>query len=119
MYQQISIVGNVGKGKELRYTQDGTPVYNFSVAVTEKWKQGGELREKTTWFKVSVWRGLAETCNNYIYTGMKVLVVGDIAARAYMGNDGEPKASLELTAQTVKFLSHKDQVQDESADDPF
>jgi len=113
MYQQITIVGNVGQAPELRYSQGGVAVCNFSVAVNEKWtvKDTNEKREKTTWFRVACWRGLAETVNQYVTKGTLVMVIGTIDASTWMKDDA-PQATLDLTAQTVKFLSR---VEDQDA----
>ena len=113
MYQQITIVGNVGQAPELRYSQGGVAVCNFSVTVNEKWtvKDTNEKREKTTWFRVACWRGLAETVNQYVTKGTLVMVIGTIDASTWMKDDA-PQATLDLTAQTVKFLSR---VEDQDA----
>ena len=105
-YQYIVIIGNVGRAPEMRYTQSGVAVCDFSVAVTRKWndRQTNERREETTWFKVSAWRALAETCNQYVTKGMPIMAAGRVSASAYIGKDGEARASLELTAQDVQFL---------------
>lgn len=105
MYQEVTIVGNVGRDPEMRYTSEGVGVCSFSVAVN----QGYGDRQKTIWFRVSAWRNLAETCSQYVHKGMLVLVAGTVEANSYMGNDGQPRASLELTAQRVKFLSRRDE----------
>ncbi len=105
MYQHVVIVGNLGRDPEMRYTPSGVPVTTFSVAVNRKWKsQDGEPREKTTWFRVKAWRKLGELCNQYLTKGQLVLVEGDIDASAWIGQDNEPRATLELTAQNVRFL---------------
>jgi len=105
MYQHVVIVGRLGRDPEMRYTPSGVPVTSFSVAVSRKWKnQNGELQEKTTWFRVTAWRKLAELCNEYLEKGRMVLVEGEIDASAWVGQDGEPRATLELTAQNVRFL---------------
>lgn len=105
-YQYTVIVGNVGRDPELRYLQNGTPVCSFSVAVTEKWtdRQSNERREKTVWWRVSAWRGLAETCNQYVHKGMQILVTGSVSASAYLDQAGQPQATLEITARDVQFL---------------
>ena len=110
MFQQCMIVGNLGADPEMRYTPDGTPVTSFRVAVNRKWTGAdGTPGEKTWWFRVTCWRRLAETTNQYLKKGRPVLVIGESDASAWMGQDGEPRASLELTAQTVKFLPGRDQ----------
>lgn len=105
MFQQCMIVGNLGKDPEMRYTPDGTPVTSFSVAVTRK---KGDGTEKTTWFKVTCWRKLAEVTNQYLKKGRQVMVLGEIDADAYLAQDGQPRASLNLTANEVKFLGGRD-----------
>ena len=106
-YQYTMIIGNVGRDPELRYTQSGTAVCDFSVAVNRRWndRTTNEPVEKTTWFRVSAWRNLAETANQYVRKGMLVMVAGEIDASAYTGKDGQPHATLELTAREIRFLS--------------
>lgn len=116
MFQQTIIIGNLGRDPEMRFTGDGTPVTSFSVAVNRKWTSAdGSQGEKTWWFRVTAWRRLAETCNQYLRKGSPVMVIGEIDASAYMPRDGsEPRASLELTAQQVKFLPRGGSMGDES-----
>jgi single-strand DNA-binding protein len=107
-FAEIILVGNVGRDPELKFTQSGTAVCDFSLAVNRRWteRSSNERREETTWFKITVWGSQAETVNQYVQKGRQVMVVGDrIQASAYMGNDGEPRASLEVTARNVTFLS--------------
>ncbi len=107
MYQHTVIVGRLGTDPEMRYTGDGTPVVNFSVAVNKRWTDGdGEVQERTAWFRVTAWRRLAEICAQYLSKGRKVLVEGDVSASAWTGRDGEPHATLELTARNVQFLDN-------------
>ena len=89
-YQYTIIIGNVGRDPEMRYTQSGVAVADFSVAVSRRWtdRTSNEQREKTTWFRVSAWRGLAETVNQYVHKGMQVMVTGEVDASAYAGQDG-------------------------------
>jgi len=103
----------------MRYTPSGVPVTNFSVAVSRKWKgKDDEPHEKTTWFKVVAWRNLAELCDKYLQKGARVLVEGEVSASAWVGQDGEPRASLELTAQNVRFLSAKGETQGRTPEEP-
>ena len=110
-YQKLVIVGYLGRDPEMRYTQDGTPVTNFSVATSRKWnRQDGTQVDETVWFRVSAWRRLAETCNEYLQKGRLVLVEGWLQPdergnpRIFTRNDGTTGASFEVTAQTVQFL---------------
>jgi single-strand DNA-binding protein len=109
-WAQTIIIGNVGRDPEMRYLQNGTPVCSFSVAVSRRWndKNSNEQKEKTVWYRVSCWRQLAETANNYVKKGMQIMVEGELEpARAYLDNAGQPAASLELTAQNMQFLGQR------------
>lgn len=124
MYQQLIIVGNVGKDCELNYTPQGIAVAKFSVAVNKVTGKGEDRKEKTTWFRVTVWRERAETASQWIKKGMRIMVIGEVAASAYTGKDGDPMASLEVTAYDFKFLSRSDENgtprrDDEQAAEPY
>ena len=118
-YQYTIIIGNVGRDPELRYTQNGVAVCDFSVAVSRKWtdRNSNEPREKTIWFRVTAWRALAETCNEFVRKGMQVMVTGEVDASAYVGQDGEARASLDLTAQNVQFLGSREGAREAQARD--
>ena len=120
MYQKFIIVGNLGRDPEMRFTPSGTPVTNMSVATSRRWNNAeGERQEETTWFRVVVWGKQAETCNQYLSKGRRVLVEGDrIKASAYKGRDGEPAASLELTASRVQFLGTRGESDEDPAGEP-
>ena len=124
MYQRVEIIGYLGQDPEMRFTPQGVPVTNFSVATSKRWKDAtsGEQREETTWFRVTAWRRLAETCNEYLAKGRLVFVEGTVKASAWSASDGDPRASLELTAFSVKFLGSKGEGQNElasSAGNPY
>ena len=108
---KLTIIGSLGKDPELRTTQSGINVCTFSVAVNNR-------KGETTWFRVSAWRGLADTCSKYLAKGRKVAVVGSVSAQAYMGSDGTAKASLEVTADDVEFLSSRNEQSETTTDVP-
>lgn len=113
MYSKFVLIGNLGNSPEMRYLPNGTPVASFSLAVNKVWiGEGGEKKEKTTWYRVTTWRKLAETVSQYLTKGQRVLVEGeDVEARAYTNKSGEAACSLEITASTIKFMSAKGEVQ--------
>jgi single-strand DNA-binding protein len=106
-FQQITIVGRAGNDPSLKYTQSGVAVTDFSLAVNRKWTDSnGERKEQVTWYRVTCWRKTAEIVAQYVKKGRQVMVVASqIEANAYAGNDGEPRASLDVTADQVIFLS--------------
>jgi single-strand DNA-binding protein len=131
MFQRVTLIGNVGRDPEMRYTPDGTPVANFSVATTQArskanqpecpngWKESynGRNWELTTWWRVTCWRGLAETVNQYLSKGRQVFVEGEVSGeavngslnpRVWTGNDGVARASFEITARNVKFIGSRE-----------
>ncbi|MCS7221793.1 MAG: single-stranded DNA-binding protein [Anaerolineae bacterium] len=109
MYQRTIVIGHLGRDPEMRYTPSGQAVCSFSVATTRRWvDRDGQNQEKTTWFRVTTWGKLAEQCNQYLSKGRLVLVEGDIDASAWVGQDGQPRATLELTARNVRFLGARE-----------
>ena len=110
MYQKTIVVGYLGRDPEMRYTPSGQAVTSFTMATSRKWTgQDGQQQEKTTWFRVTAWAKLAELSNQYLSKGRLVLVEGDIEASAWTGQDGQPRATLELTARNIRFLSGQGQ----------
>lgn len=111
MYSKTVIVGHLGRDPEMRYTSGGQQVTSFSVATNRRWTdQSGQMQEKTTWFRVTAWGKLGELCNQYLSKGRVVLVEGEVEASAWKSQDGEPRASLELTARNVRFIGGRDMV---------
>ena len=112
MYQQITIVGYLGRDPEMRFTPSGQAVTSFSVATSRSYTNNtGQKVDETTWFRVSVWGNQAEACNQYLSKGRPVLVVGRLrpdpqtgGPRVYTRNDGTTGASFEINALQVKFL---------------
>lgn len=98
---KMILIGNLVRDPELRTTPSGVSVCNFDVAVNER--RGGQ--DTTSYFRVAAWRQLGEICQKYLAKGRKVCVTGEVRARAYQGNDGTPRAALEVTAENVHFLS--------------
>ena len=110
MYQKTIVIGHLGKDPEMRYTPAGVPVTSFSVATSRRWtNQNGESQEKTTWFRVTCWRKQAELAAQYLKKGSRVLVEGDVDASAYTDREGSPRASLELTATNIRFMSSREE----------
>jgi len=111
-FHTIIIVGNLGRDPEMRFLPSGQPVTSFSMASSRSYTNSqGEKIDETLWFRVSVFGKMAETCNQYLHKGSKVLVEGRLQAdkngspRVWTRQDGTPGASFEVTAATVRFLS--------------
>ena len=109
MYQQITLIGNLGRDPEMRYTASGSAVTSFPVATSQRWTgSDGQRNEKTVWFRVSAWERQAETCNQYLTKGRRVLVVGEIEEPyVYTDQEGNSRASLQVRARNVQFLNSR------------
>ena len=104
---KLTIIGNLTRDPELRTTPSGDSVCDFTVAVNRRARrdaQSGQQPE-ADFFRVTAWRQLGENCNKYLAKGRKVAVTGPVRARAYQANDGSLRASLEVNADEVEFLS--------------
>jgi single-strand DNA-binding protein len=106
MYQQLTLIGNLGNDPEMRYTPTGVAVTSFSLAVSRSWTgKDGQRQEKTIWFRVSAWDKMAETANQYLSKGRQVFVVGELEEpRTFTDRDGNTRVSLDVRALTIKFL---------------
>lgn len=116
MYQKIIVVGNLGGDPQMRYMSDGRPVTNFSLATNRRWtdRNSGQQVEETTWFRISVWGPQAESANQYLSKGRRVLVEGRLRSDENGGppmwtaQDGTVRASFEIIADTVRFLGGRE-----------
>ena len=115
MYHTIIIVGNLGRDPEMRFTPSGQAVTNFSVATSRQYTgNDGQLVKETIWFRISTWGKQAETCNQYLRKGSKVLVEGRLVPdketggpKVFSRQDGTSGSSYEVSASTVRFLSSR------------
>lgn len=119
MYHTIIIVGNLGRDPEMRYTPSGQAVTNFNVATNRQYTDSnGQQVKETIWFRVSTWGKQAETCNQYLKKGNKVLVEGRLVPdqatggpRVWTRQDGTATASFEVSANTVRFLTSRSEAE--------
>lgn len=114
MYQKLIVIGNLGGDPEMRYMPDGQAITNFSLASNRSWNDSrtGENKEETTWIRVSVWGKQAESAHQYLAKGSRVLVEGRLkpdpatgGPRLWTAQDGSVRASFEVNADSVRFLS--------------
>jgi single-strand DNA-binding protein len=102
---RVILIGNLGRDPEVRFSQDGTKIINFSIATSERWKDKstGERREKTEWHRVVLFNEhLAEIAEQYLRKGSKVYVEGALQTRKWTGNDGVEKYSTEVVLQRYR-----------------
>jgi len=112
MYQHLTIIGNLGKDAEMRYTPSGTPVTSFSMATNRTYKGAdGQQVKEATWFRVSIFGKMAENLTQYLTKGKMVLVEGHLTPDKKTGGphvwqkqDGTWGASFEVFANNIRLM---------------
>lgn len=102
---KVILIGNLGKDPEVRKTQSGDSVVNFSLATSESWrdKNSGERKEKTEWHNIVVFNdGIAKVAEQYLKKGMKVYVEGALQTRSWEDNAGVKKFTTEIVLQKFR-----------------
>jgi len=137
MFHRVTILGRLSRDPSMRYTPAGTAVTDLSIVTSTKikktegktcpegWKESYDSRhyECAIFWKVTVWRAQAESCNQYLAKGSQVYAECEVAGNAtdgilnpriWTGNDGQARANFELTARNIKFLSTRNDSHSES-----
>ena len=104
------IIGNLVRDPELRVTPGGISVCSFTVAVDRRRREETEA----DYFRVTAWRDQAESCGKYLKKGNKVAVVGSVSVSTYQDRNGTTRASLDLQAQDVEFLTPKEKTEEKT-----
>ncbi|MCF8036203.1 MAG: single-stranded DNA-binding protein [Desulfobacteraceae bacterium] len=105
---KVILIGNLGRDPEIRYTQDGNAVANFTLATSMEWrdKASGEKREKTEWHRIVAFRKLGEICGEYLSKGKQVYIEGRLQTRSWE-QDGVTKYMTEVVASEMQMLGGK------------
>ncbi|MGB8113476.1 MAG: single-stranded DNA-binding protein [Candidatus Sulfotelmatobacter sp.] len=106
---KVILVGNVGKDPEVRYSQSGTPVANFSLATNERFKdRSGEWQDRAEWHNIVAWQRLAEIVGEYVAKGSKVYVEGKLQTTSWEDRQsGERKYRTEIVARDLLLLGSR------------
>lgn len=106
---KVILIGNLGRDPEVRFTQGGTAVANFTMATTERWSDpSGEKKEKTEWHRVVVWGKQAEIAGEYLRKGKQVYVEGSLQTREWTDREGQKRYTTEVRAQRFQLLGRAD-----------
>ena len=119
-FHTILIVGHLGKEPEMRFSPSGQAVTNFNLAANRQYSDSsGQVVKETTWFRISAWGKTAENCSQFLHKGSLVLVEGRLVCdpetggpRLYSRKDGTPSTAFEVNANTVRFLSSREEQQE-------
>ncbi|REJ78496.1 MAG: single-stranded DNA-binding protein [Acidobacteria bacterium] len=119
-FNKITIVGNLGRDPELRYTPQGTAVCNFSMATNEKRRdKSGELQDITTWFRITLWGRQAENASKYLQKGSQVYIEGRLRIDEWTDRDGNTRQTLDVNASDMQFLGGRQDDYSSSSDDEY
>lgn len=100
-YCKLVLIGHLGQDPTLKTLPSGDPVCNFSVAYSEKRKDG---EQETQWFNAQVFGKLAEACHKFLSKGRPVYLEGTLRTRCYSDKTGAPRVSMDVLVSTVRFL---------------
>lgn len=114
----LTIIGNLTADPEQRTTSSGKDVCNFSVAVNRRGQKDQNGKDIADFFRVSAWGKLCDTCMKFLHKGKKVAVRGSVSVHPYLADNGEARASLEVMADDVEFLSSASDATATTADAP-
>lgn len=107
---KVILIGRLGQNPELKYTQGGTAVANFSLATNEVYTdKSGQRQESTEWHRIVVWGKQAELCSQYLAKGREVFLEGKIQTRQWQDQNGQTRYTTEVVAQNVRFLGGQQQ----------
>jgi len=110
---KVTLVGNLGRDPETRYTPNGRMNVQFTMAVSRRFNdQSGQQQERTNWYRVTAWGGLAESLdrlaqNGYLAKGKQVYVDGRLEPREYQDQQGQTRMSLDVTANELQLLGSR------------
>jgi single-strand DNA-binding protein len=114
----ILIEGNLVRDPELSYTPKGAAICKFAVGCNRSWKQDDELQKEVSFFDITAWNRLAETCGEYLKKGRGVRVVGRLKQDRWTDQDGKAHSRVLIVAEHVEFKPQlKKQDGDPAADE--
>ncbi len=105
---KATLIGNLGKDPEIRYTPSGMAVANFSLATTENWTKDGQRESRTEWHRIVAFGRLAEICGEYLSKGKQIYIEGKIQTREWEDKDGNKKYTTEIVANQMQMLGTRD-----------
>lgn len=110
MINKAILIGNLGRDPEVKYTQSGTAIANFSIATSERWKDKntGEQKERTEWHRIDAWGRLGEICGEYLSKGSRVYIEGRIQTDEWQDKDGNKRYTTKIVANEMKMLDRRD-----------
>jgi single-strand DNA-binding protein len=111
---RVTLLGNLGKDPELRYTPQGTPMAKLTLATNERFKdKSGEWQDRAEWHNVVLWNRLAEIARDHLKKGSKVYIDGRLETRSW-DKDGEKRYTTSVVANDIVMLTGKQEEKTET-----
>ena len=102
---KVMLIGNLGRDPEIRYTNSGSSVANYSIATTDRWTdRQGQKQERTEWHDIVAFDRLADLSQNYLRKGSNVFIEGRLQTRSWENLDGQKMYRTEVVANQIQFL---------------
>jgi single-strand DNA-binding protein len=114
-FNKVTIVGNLGRDPEVRYTAQGTAVCEFSIATNERRKNGDSYQDITTWFIVTVWGRQAESASQYLRKGRIVYIEGNMRVEEWKDRENKDRYTLRVDATDLKYIDRAQHDVEEAA----
>ncbi len=105
---KVMLIGNLGRDPEIRYTQSGSAVANFSIATTDRWTdKNGQLQERTEWHNIVLFDRLADLAQSYLKKGSQVFIEGKLQTRNWDDQQGVKHYRTEVVGNIMQFLDRR------------
>jgi single-strand DNA-binding protein len=105
---KVILIGNLGSDPEVKYTPNGAPVANFSLATNESWNdKDGQRQERTEWHRLVLWSKLAEIAQQYLKKGARIYVEGKLQTRSWDDQSGQKRYMTEVVVNDMQMLDSR------------
>ena len=116
---KVILIGHLGRDPELRYTQGGQPVANFTMATTENWvSKDGQKEARTEWHRIVAWGKLGEICHEFLVKGKQVYIEGKLQTRSWEDQNHNKRTTTEIVVQNMVMLGSKEDAGKEPSAEP-
>lgn len=106
---RVQLMGRLGQDPDARFTPTGKKVVKFSLAVSNRWKKDGEVKESTEWVNIEAWERLGEVCHEYLHKGSLVYIEGRLKTDKYQDESGKNRYFTKVVLQQMQMLDKKEE----------
>ena len=97
----VTLVGNITRDPELRFTPSGQAIATFGIAVNRRFQRNGQWEEQTSFFNITAWGTLGENASNSLNKGARIIVNGRLEQRSWETQEGEKRSVVEVVADEI------------------